>query len=103
VHGRLDGTYHKLLKRLERPPLVILDDFGLTPIDQEARVTMLDLLEDTYEKSFIIIATQVHVEKWHGLNGESTIADAILDRIAFSSHRKELEGESMRRKKKLES
>ncbi len=101
--ARLDGTYHKLLKRLERAPLVILDDFGLTPIDQEARATMLDLLEDRYEKSSIIIATQIPVEKWHGLIGESTIADAILDRIAFSSHRIELEGESMRRKKKLES
>lgn len=68
-----------------------------------ARATMLDLLEDRYEKSSIIIATQIPVEKWHGLIGESTIADAILDRIAFSSHRIELEGESMRRKKKLES
>lgn len=105
--ARLDGTYHKLLKRLTGTTSHIgrlwvhisgIYNFGLTLIDQEARAKMLDLLEDRYEKSSIIIATQIPVEKWHGLIGESTIADAILDRIAFSSHRIELEGESMRQK-----
>lgn len=101
--ARLDGTYHKLLKKIERTDVLILDDFGLTPIDQQARTALLDIIEDRYGKSSLIIATQIPVEKWHGLIGESTIADAILDRITFSSHRVELNGESFRRKKKLES
>lgn len=101
--ARLDGTYHKLLKRIERAELLILDDFGLTSIDQLARTALLDIIEDRYNSASLIIATQIPVEKWHGLIGESTIADAILDRVTFSSHRVELTGESYRRKKKLES
>lgn len=101
--ARLDGTYHKLLKRIERAELLILDDFGLTPIDQQARTALLDIIEDRYNSASLIMATQIPVEKCHGLIGESTIADAILDRVTFSSHRVLLEGESYRRKKKLES
>lgn len=101
--ARLDGTYHKLLKKIERAELLILDDFGLTSIDQHARTALLDIIEDRYNSASLIIATQIPVEKWHGLIGESTIADAILDRVTFSSHRVELTGESYRRKKKLES
>lgn len=101
--SKLDGTYHKLLKRIERTDLLILDDFGLTPIDQQARTALLDIIEDRYNSASLIIATQIPVEKWHGLIGESTMADAILDRVTFSSHRVALEGESYRRKKKLES
>lgn len=99
--AKLDGTYHKLIKRIQRTELLILDDFGLVPIDQTARNVLLDVMEERYEKSSTIIATQIPVSQWHGLIGESTIADAILDRIAFSSHRIELEGESLRKNKKL--
>src|SRR5690606_23564000 len=88
---------------IERAELLILDDFGLTPIDQQARTALLDIIEDRYNSASLIMATQIPVEKWHGLIGESTIADAILDRVTFSSHRVLLEGESYRRKKKLES
>ncbi|TDE08174.1 ATP-binding protein, partial [Dyadobacter psychrotolerans] len=62
---------------------------------------LLDVIEERYDKSSTIIATQIPVSKWHGLIGENTIADAILDRIVFSSHRIELEGDSLRKKKQL--
>ncbi|WP_409014341.1 ATP-binding protein [Dyadobacter sp. CY326] len=97
------GTYHKLIKRIQRAELLILDDFGLVSIDQPARNVLLDVIEERYDKSSTIIATQIPVSKWHGLIGENTIADAILDRIVFSSHRIELEGDSLRKKKQLSS
>jgi DNA replication protein DnaC len=101
--AKLDGTYHKLIKRIQRADLFILDDFGLVSIDQAARNVLLDVIEERYDKSSTIIATQIPVSKWHGLIGESTVADAILDRLVFSSHRIELEGESFRKKKQLSS
>lgn len=101
--AKLEGTYHKLINRIGRADLLILDDFGLVTIDHSARNVLLDVIEDRYEKSSTIIATQIPVANWHGLIGESTIADAILDRLVFSSHRIELEGESLRKKKQLSS
>lgn len=99
--ARLAGTYHKLLKRLQRTELLILDDFGLCSIDQAARAVLMDVIEERYEKSSTIIATQIPVAQWHELIGGNTIADAILDRLVFSSHRLELKGESMRKQKQL--
>lgn len=101
--AKLEGNYHKLVKRIQRAELLILDDFGLVSIDQAARNVLLDVIEERYEKSSIIIASQIPVSKWHGLIGENTAADAILDRIVFSSHRIELDGESLRKKKQLSS
>jgi DNA replication protein DnaC len=99
--AKLEGTYHKLLDRVQKTELLILDDFGLTPIDQNARNVLMDVIEERYERSSTIIATQIPVSEWHSLIGENTVADSLLDRIVFSSHRIELQGESFRRKKKL--
>jgi DNA replication protein DnaC len=99
--AKLQGTYHKMVRRIQKTELLILDDFGLVSIDQQARNVLMDIIEDRHERSSTIIATQIPVSSWHGLFGENTVADAILDRIVFSSHRIELEGESMRRKKRL--
>lgn len=101
--ARLDGSYPKLITRIQKAELLILDDFGLATIDQAARNVLMDIIEDRYDKASIIIATQIPVSDWHALIGENTIADAILDRIVFPSHRIELEGESLRKKKQLSS
>jgi DNA replication protein DnaC len=99
--ARLDGSYSKMIKTIGKAPLLILDDFLLTPVDQSARTAILDLVEERYDKGATIIATQIPVAQWHGLIGESTIADAVLDRLVYSSHRIELTGESLRKKKTL--
>ena len=96
--GRLDGTYLKLIKKIKRIPLLILDDFGLAPFDANSRQTLMDLVEDRHELSSTIIASQIPVNKWHELIGEGTIADAILDRIVNSAHRISLNGKSLRKK-----
>jgi DNA replication protein DnaC len=96
--ARLDGTYLKLIKKVKRSPLLILDDFGLAPFDSSARQTLMDVVEDRHDQSSTIIASQIPVSQWHGLIGEGTIADAILDRIVNSAHRITLTGNSLRKK-----
>ena len=97
--SKLDGSYIKMLNHLERQTLIILDDFGLTPMTQEIRLTLLQLLEDRYGKKSIIVTSQLPVSKWHEYLNDHTLADAILDRMTANAHRIELKGESMRRKK----
>lgn len=99
--AKLDGTYIKLLKKLQKMDLLILDDFGLNPFDQYARQALMDILEDRYSKASTIVVSQIPVAQWHGTIGEGTIADAILDRLVHASHRISLEGDSLRKKKKL--
>jgi len=74
-----------------------MDDFGLQALDQHARETLMDIIDDRYNKSSTIIASQISVSAWYDIIGEGTIADAILDRIVNSSHRIKLEGESLRK------
>jgi DNA replication protein DnaC len=97
--AKLDGSYVKFLNQLEKAPLVILDDFGLHPLDGVSRLALLQLLEDRYGKRSTIITSQLPVSKWYEYIGDSTIADAIMDRLSVSAHRFELKGASLRKKK----
>jgi DNA replication protein DnaC len=99
--AKADGSYLKELTRIERQQLLILDDFGLQPFDQQSRLALMEIIEDRHGKTSLIITSQLPVSKWHEVIGEKTIADAILDRIVHDAHRMELTGESMRRKRKL--
>lgn len=94
---RMDGSYLKELKKLLKTDLLILDDFGLQAFDNNARETLMDIIEDRYNNKSTIISSQIPVSAWYDIIGEGTIADAILDRIINSSHRIELEGESLRK------
>ena len=96
--SKLDGSYIKLLNHLERQTLIILDDFGLQPLSQEIRLTLLQLLEDRYGKKRIIVTSQLPVSKWYEYINEPTLADAIMDRLTANAIRIELMGESLRRK-----
>lgn len=97
--SKLEGTYMKLLNKLEKCDLIILDDFGLSAFDDHARNALMDIVEMKYDKSSLIIAAQIPVKNWHETIGEGTIADAILDRLVHASHRIELTGESLRKNK----
>lgn len=96
--AKLDGTYLKQLNHWERTPLIILDDFGLQPLDQQLRLALLQLVEDRYARKSLIITSQLPVAKWHEFINEPTIADAIMDRLTARAHRIELKGESLRQK-----
>lgn len=97
--SRIDGTFVKQINKLEKTDLLILDDFGLQAINPNQRVALLQILEDRYARKSTIITSQLPVASWHAFINESTIADAILDRLTANAHRFELKGESMRKKK----
>lgn len=96
--AKLDGSYIKLLNQLEKVPLIILDDFGIAPMDQQTRLTLLQLLEDRYGRKATIIASQLPVAQWHHTINEPTLADAIMDRLTAAAHKFELKGPSKRHK-----
>lgn len=97
--AKADGTYLKELAKIEKQQLIILDDFGLQPLDSQNRIALLEIIEDRNNKGSIIVTSQVPVQGWYETIGEKTIADAILDRLIHQAHRIELTGESMRKKR----
>lgn len=98
--AKADGSYLKELAKIERQHLVIIDDFGLEPLDNQNRLTLLEIIEDRQNKGSMIVTSQLPVTGWYSIIGEKTIADAILDRLIHQSHRIELRGESMRKKRR---
>lgn len=98
--SKLDGTFLKVVTHLERNDLIILDDFGLQPLDMNSRLALLQILEERYDRKSMIIVSQLPLDKWYDYIAEPTLADAIMDRLVNNSIHIELKGESMRRKKK---
>jgi IstB-like ATP binding protein/ParB-like nuclease domain len=92
-----DGRRPRLLRNLGRADLLILDDWGLEPLDAGARHDLLEILEERYGRRSTIVTSQLPVNRWHEIIGDPTYADAILDRIVHNAHRIELSGDSMRR------
>ncbi len=97
--AKADGSYIKELAKIERQQLLLIDDFGIQPLDAASRSALMEIIEDRHGKSSIIITSQIPVSKWHEIIGEQTIADAILDRIVHDAHRVEMKGESLRKKR----
>jgi DNA replication protein DnaC len=95
--ARGDGRHPRLLRNLGRADLLILDDWGLEPLDAAARHDLLEILEERYGRRSTAITSQLPVDRWHEIIGDPTYADAILDRLVHNAHRIELTGESMRR------
>lgn len=92
-----DGSFGRRLKTLGAVELLILDDWGLEPLDAQARHDLLEILEERYGRRSTIITSQLPVADWHSLIGHATYADAILDRLVHNAQRIELKGESLRR------
>ena len=95
--ARLDGRFPKLVDKLARVQLLILDDWGTHGLTDQQRLDLLELFEERYQRRSSIITAQLPVSSWHDMIGEPTIADAILDRIVHNAHRIDLKGDSMRR------
>ncbi|HMQ85392.1 MAG TPA: IS21-like element helper ATPase IstB [Saprospiraceae bacterium] len=96
--ARAEGTILKLMEKISKTQLLIIDDFGLTPLVAQDRLDLMEIVEDRHRKNATIIASQLPVANWYDIIGEDTIADAILDRLTAQSHRIELKGESLRKK-----
>jgi len=95
--ARADGSYGKLLEKLAKIQLLLLDDFGLAPLAGTERLDFLEILEDRYGTRATLMTSQLPVENWHELTGDPTFGDAILDRLVHGSHLITLKGGSMRR------
>ena len=95
--GRGDGRHPRLLRSLGRADLLILDDWGLEPLDAGARHDLLEILEERYGRRSTMITSQLPVDRWHDIIGDPSSADAILDRLIHNAHRIDLSGESLRR------
>lgn len=95
--ARADGTYPKLLSRLLRIDVLVLDDFGLASMRDTDRQSLLDVLEDRYGNSSTIVTSQLPSRTWHEYLGDPTVADSICDRLVHNAHRVELKGASRRR------
>jgi DNA replication protein DnaC len=100
--SKADESYAKLMKKIERQDLIIIDDFGMQPLDEVSRMMLLEIIEDRHQTHSTIIASQLPIEKWHDVIGESTVADAIMDRLVHTAHRIEISAEESMRKKKKE-
>jgi len=96
--ARLEGTIYSFFEKLAKTNLLILDDFGLTHLEKQQQIDFMELIEDRHGKTSTIIASQLPVASWYDVIGEETIADAILDRLAHTSYRIEIKGESLRKK-----
>lgn len=97
--ARLDGRFPRLVDKIARVQLLVLDDWGTHTLNDQQRLDLLEIFEERYRRKSTLITAQLPVSVWHTMIGEPTIADAILDRIIHNAHRITLEGDSMRRQK----
>ena len=99
ANRRKKGTFGRFITHLGRIPLLILDDFGLQELGKQDRLDFLDILDDRIHRRSTLIVAQLPTKHWHEMIGDSTVADAILDRFIHNSHEIEMDGESMRKYK----
>ncbi|MGK9339541.1 IS21-like element helper ATPase IstB [Sinorhizobium meliloti] len=101
--ARLDGRYPRLIDKLTRVQLLILDDFGTHSLTDQQRFHLFEIVEERYRRKSTLITAQVPVARWHDLIADPTVADAILDRIVHNAHRITLQGDSMRKQRRRRS
>ena len=95
--ARLEGTIYQIINKISKTNLLVLDDFGLTHLEKQHQMDLMEIIEDRHARTATIIVSQLPVGSWFDIIGEATIADAILDRLVHTSHRIELKGESLRK------
>lgn len=97
--ARADGSHLKLLGKIAKTQMLVLDDFLLTPLGDAERSDMLEIIEDRYQAGATVITSQLPTKHWHAAVGEPTIADALCDRLFHHAFKIELKGESIRKNK----
>jgi len=96
-NAQADGSLLKLLKKLARAALLVIDDFGLAAVTGKQYRDLLEILDDRHGLGSTLITSQFPVDEWHGVINDATVADAILDRLVHNAYRLKLEGESIRK------
>jgi DNA replication protein DnaC len=100
--ARADGTYVRLLGKLARLDVLLIDDWGLAPVQDQERRDLLEILEDRYATRSTIITSQLPAAQWHDYLADATLADSICDRLLHNAHRIVLQGPSRRKEAKLD-
>jgi DNA replication protein DnaC len=95
--ARADGSYPRLLARLARVDVLVIDDFAITPVSDTERRDLLEVLEDRYAMRATVISSQLPPDQWHDYLADPTVADAICDRLLHGAHRIALKGPSRRK------
>ena len=96
-NAQADGSLMKLLKKLARAALIVIDDFGVAAVNGKQYRDLLEILDDRHGLGATLITSQFPVDQWHGVINDATVADAILDRLVHNAYRLELKGESLRK------
>lgn len=95
--AQADGSLTRFLKKLARIDLLLVDDWGLTPLQADQYRLFLEILDD--RTGATLLTSQYPVNTWHELVGDPTVGDAILDRLVHQAYKLELKGDSLRKKK----
>lgn len=98
--ARADGRYPKRLESLAKTQVLVMDDWGLTPLSAENRLDLLEVLEDRHGVRSTVVTSQLPVDKWHDVVGDPTLGDAILDRLVHNAYKLDLKGDSMRQRRR---
>lgn len=101
--ARADGTYAQKLASLAKVDLIVIDDWGIAPLEPLGKRDLLELLDDRYQKRSTLVAAQLPLENWHDWIADPAMADAILDRLVHNAYRIELKGESQRKARGISS
>jgi DNA replication protein DnaC len=97
--ARGDGRYLKLIQQISKSQVLILDDWGIAPLEDGHKRDLLEILDDRHQRASTIVTSQLPLKHWYEFIGDPTLADAILDRLIHNAHKIELKGESMRKKR----
>jgi DNA replication protein DnaC len=97
--AHVDGSFGRLLTKLSRIDVLVLDDFAMAPLKDSERRDFLELCDDRYQRRSMILTSQLPLAHWHEQIGDPTLADSILDRLVHNAYRIELNGESIRKKR----
>jgi DNA replication protein DnaC len=97
--AHVDGSFGRLLTKLARIDILVLDDFAMASLKDSERRDFLELCDDRYQRRSMILTSQLPLAHWHEQIGDPTLADSILDRLVHNAYRIELNGESMRKKR----
>ena len=97
--ARADGSYARMLAKLAKTSVLVIDDLGMAQMTEAERNDLLEVIEDRHGSASTVITSQLPIEHWHEVIGDPTIADAILDRLVHNAHKIMLQGESMRKRK----
>src|SRR5664280_2260906 len=96
AQARADGSLGRLLESIARTNVLLVDDFAMAALNDDERRSFLEICDDRYGRSSMILTSQIPIESWHAQIGDPTIADSILDRLVHNAYRIKMNGESMR-------